>query len=66
MINSGLGFQLASTNVIVPTSSYIRCYVLFGVLVSIWLSLVVYDKFRVGWPKAATNGRANGALTRYK
>jgi uncharacterized membrane protein (DUF485 family) len=57
MINSGLGFQLAETNITVPTRSYIRSYVLLGVLVSIWFSLVVYDEFRVHRPRAVTNGR---------
>ncbi|ELR05824.1 hypothetical protein GMDG_01901 [Pseudogymnoascus destructans 20631-21] len=32
MINSGLGFQLAQTNVIVSTGAYIRNYVLLGFL----------------------------------
>lgn len=60
MINSGLGFQLASTNVIVPTGSYVRSYVLLGVLVSVWLSLVVYDGLRVRRPKTVPDARTNG------
>lgn len=47
MINSGLGFQLAKTNVIVSAGWYIWSYVLLGVVVSIWSSLVVYDEFRM-------------------
>lgn len=47
MINSGLGFQLAArTGIVVPTSSYVRSYVILGVLVSIWLSVVVLDKLK--------------------
>lgn len=47
MINSGLGFQLAeTTGIIVPTSSYVRSYVLLGALVCIWLSLVGFGEFR--------------------
>lgn len=47
MINSGLGFQLATrTGIVVPTGSYVRSYVLLGVLVFIWFSVVVFDKLR--------------------
>jgi hypothetical protein len=46
MINTGLGFKLATTNVIVPRSSYVREYVLLALFVSIWISLVVYDDIR--------------------
>lgn len=65
MINSGLGFQLAETNLIVPTSSYIRNFILIGVFVSIWLSLVVYDEFRVHRLRAVTD-REKGALEEMK
>jgi len=51
MINSGLGFQLASHNIIVPTHSYVRSYVLLGVLVSVWLGLVVYDDLNKPTPQ---------------
>jgi hypothetical protein len=47
----------ATTGIIVPTSSYIRSYVLLGVLVSIWLSVVVFDKLRASRQKASTDGR---------
>jgi uncharacterized membrane protein len=61
MINSGLGFQLAeTTGIIVPTSSYIRSYVLLGVLVSIWLSLVGFDKLKVPWKASSTDDREKG------
>jgi len=46
MINSGLGFQLAKTNVVIPKSSYVRSYVLLGVFVSLWFGLVVFDAVR--------------------
>ena len=35
MINSGLGFLLAKKDVIVPTSAYVKDYVILGILVSI-------------------------------
>jgi hypothetical protein len=63
MINSGLGFQLASTTgYIVPTSSYVRNCVLIGVLTSIWASLVVYDTYRERRRKAVTDGGEKGTL----
>jgi hypothetical protein len=64
MINSGLGFQLAeTTGILVPTSSYVRSYVLLGVLVSVWLSLVVFDQLRVHCrsPATSTEEREKGA-----
>ena len=62
MINSGLGFQLAgTTGIIVPTSSYVRSYVLLGVLVSFWFSLVVFDSYRARQKKASGNKREEGA-----
>lgn len=64
MINSGLGFQLAKTNVIVTTTWYIWSYVLLGVFVSIWCSLVVYDKFRIHQPKSVADGRERGQVER--
>jgi len=66
MINSGLGFQLAKTNVIIHTSSYVRSYVLLGVLVSIWFSFVVYDEFRLHRSKAVPDGGEKGALDEAK
>jgi hypothetical protein len=57
MINSGLGFQLAATNVIVPQSSYVRSYVILGILVSIWLGFVIYDGFKSRQPRTVTPGR---------
>jgi len=46
MINSGLGFQLAKMNVVIPKSSYVRSYVLLGIFVSLWFGLVVFDAVR--------------------
>jgi hypothetical protein len=57
MINSGLGFQLAKTNVIVSTSWYIWSYVLLGVFMFVWCSLVVYDEFRKHRLRAVANRR---------
>jgi len=62
MINSGLGFQLAETNTIVTTGSYVRSYVLLGFFVSVWVSLVVYDEFRVRRPTSVTDGRGKGEV----
>ncbi|RDL30788.1 uncharacterized protein BP5553_10133 [Venustampulla echinocandica] len=47
MINSGLGFQLAKTNAVVPARWYIWSYVLLGVFVFIWCGLVLYDGFKI-------------------
>jgi len=62
MINNGLGFQLAENDIEVPTSSYIRNFVLLGVLLFIWLGLIVYDMFRSHQPRAITDGGEKGAL----
>jgi hypothetical protein len=62
MINSGLGFQLAKTNVIVSTRWYIWSYVLLGVFVSLWCSLVLYDELKMHQPMAVTEGRAQGRI----
>ncbi|OBT54678.1 hypothetical protein VE04_05686 [Pseudogymnoascus sp. 24MN13] len=64
MINSGLGFQLAQTNVIVSTGSYIRNYVLLGFFVSIWLSLVLYDEFKMHQSRFVTSGIRRGCSKR--
>jgi len=66
MINSGLGFQLATTSVIVPNRSYILDYVFLGFFVSIWFSLIVYDEFRARRPKAGTDGGENVTLDETK
>jgi uncharacterized membrane protein (DUF485 family) len=62
MINSGLGFQLAgTTGIIVSTGSYVRSYVLLGVFVSIWFSLVVFNDLRARRQKVSTDEREKGA-----
>jgi len=43
IINNGLGFQLAEQDIDVPTSSYIRNFVIAGCLAFIWVGLVAYD-----------------------
>ena len=43
-VNNGLGFQLASRNTLIPKSSYVRNFVVFGSLVLIWVALVVFDE----------------------
>lgn len=62
MINSGLGFQLARDHggVIISAHSYIRSYVLLGVLVAIWFSLVVWDDFAARRSKRVTDGGEKG------
>jgi len=62
MINTGLGFQLASHDIIVHTRTYVREYVLLGFFVSVWFSLVVYDEFRARRPNAVTDEGKRGAL----
>lgn len=49
MINTGVGFQLAQENVIIHTSSYVRSYVILGILTTVWVILVLYDERR--WRK---------------
>ncbi|GFP59091.1 hypothetical protein TASIC1_0012009400 [Trichoderma asperellum] len=49
MINTGVGFQLAQKNVIIHASSYVRSYVILGILTTIWVSLILYDERR--WRK---------------
>lgn len=66
MINTGLGFQLASSNIVVPTSSYIRSYVLLGVLVTIWSSLVLFDQFKSPRRSVATDGGEKGSFDETK
>lgn len=62
MINSGLGFQLAQhSGIIVSAGSYIRSYVILGVLVTAWFSLVVFDQLRVHRQKPSTDEREKGA-----
>lgn len=61
MINSGLGFQLAERNTIVPNRSYIRNYVLLGVLVSVWISVIILDKFIWQRPTRVVDGGEAGA-----
>ncbi|KAM0255538.1 hypothetical protein ACHAQJ_005685 [Trichoderma viride] len=61
MINTGLGFQLAQKNVIIHRSSYVRSYVILGILVSIWVAFVIYDEFRLRKSAAVTDGGEKGS-----
>jgi hypothetical protein len=56
IINNGLGFQLASYDINIPKTSYIRNFVLAGALALIWFALVIYD-----WvsPQTATKDTRN-------
>jgi len=45
IVNNGLGFQLASDDIEVPKSSYIRNFIIAGILVFIWLGFIIYDEF---------------------
>lgn len=56
MINTGLGFQLAKKNVIIHTHTYVREYVLLGILVTAWVFFVLYDEFRVRRSAAVPDG----------
>lgn len=62
MINSGLGFQLARDHdgIIIPARSFIRSYVLLGVLVLIWVSLVIWDHFAATRSRRITDGGEKG------
>ncbi|UKZ78482.1 hypothetical protein TrVFT333_006222 [Trichoderma virens FT-333] len=61
MINSGLGFQLAKKNVIIHTHSYVRSYVILGILVTIWVSLVIYDELKLRKSAAVADGGEKAA-----
>lgn len=61
MINTGVGFQLAQKNVIIHKSSYVRSYVILGILLTIWISLIIYDKFRSRKSAAVPDGGEKGA-----
>lgn len=61
LINTGLGYQLAETNVIIPKGSYTRTYSLMGVFLAIWLSFVLYDNYRQRRSVAAADGGEKGA-----
>jgi hypothetical protein len=43
IINNGLGFQLAKNDINIPNTSYVRNFVLAGILCLIWFALVIYD-----------------------
>jgi len=61
IVNDGLGLRLAEDDVVVPKSSYIRNFVIAGILVLIWASLAVFDLFRT---KRETKvvGKGNGVV----
>ncbi|KAL6855632.1 hypothetical protein J3F83DRAFT_470909 [Trichoderma novae-zelandiae] len=61
MINTGLGFQLAKKNVIIHKSTYVREYVLLGILVTAWVFFVLYDEFRLRRSAAVPDGGEKGA-----
>ena len=48
IINNGLGFQLSENDIEVPKGSYIRNFVIAGILCLIWLGLVIWDEFLGG------------------
>jgi hypothetical protein len=60
VINDGLGFQLASLNVIIHKRSYIRNFVIFAVLGFIWLSVVLYDRFGGHRSRTSPDGEEQG------
>lgn len=62
IINSGLGFQLAKTNVIVSTRWYIWCYVLLGFFMSIWCALVLYDQLKMRQSMTPSERRVQGSV----
>jgi uncharacterized membrane protein (DUF485 family) len=62
IINNGFGFQLAAYDIVIPTRSYIRNYVIAGVLVLIWFGLVLADELRPHKPTAHANEAEKGVL----
>jgi hypothetical protein len=61
IINDGLGFQLAEDDIEVPKGSYIRNFVIAGILCLIWFGLVIWDEFfRGNQPRAAVDGGEKG------
>jgi hypothetical protein len=60
VINNGLGFQLAEQDINVPTGSYIRNFVIFGLLAMVWLGLVAYDQFRARSPRGVADEGEKG------
>jgi hypothetical protein len=66
MINSGLGFKLAKANVVIPKRSYVRSYALLAVLVSIWISFVIFDEFRIHRKRTIPDGGEKGAVDETK
>ncbi|KAF2423523.1 hypothetical protein EJ08DRAFT_672558 [Tothia fuscella] len=62
VINNGLGFQLAENDIHVPIGSYIRNFVIFGLLAIVWVGLVAYDEFRARNPRNAVDGEKGEVL----
>ena len=62
IINNGLGFQFAQTDIIVSTSSFVRNFVIAGVLVFIWVGLVVYDTLGTRASRTASNNPEDDTL----
>jgi hypothetical protein len=63
IINTGLGFQLARTNVIVSAKWYIWSYILLGFFMSTWCILVLHDQFKLRRPKPPGERRVQGLIT---
>ncbi|KAL7908246.1 hypothetical protein GGI35DRAFT_486370 [Trichoderma velutinum] len=61
IINSGLGFQLAKKNVIIHSHSYVRNYVIAGILLPIWIGLIIWDELRSRKSRAVADGGEKGA-----
>ncbi|RFU76425.1 integral membrane [Trichoderma arundinaceum] len=66
MINTGLGFQLAKKNVIIHKSSYVRSYVLLGILVFVWISFVIYDELNLRKSAAAVTDEGEKGATKHE
>jgi uncharacterized membrane protein (DUF485 family) len=60
IINNGLGLQFAQMDIVVPTSSFIRNFVLAGILALIWLGLVAYDTFAPRPAATTTTNKSDG------
>jgi len=67
MINSGLGLQLAKWNgVVIHRHTYLRNFIVLGLLVAIWWGVVFFDAIR-GWRnKRVTDGGEKGIVDQKK
>src|ERR1700753_1009260 len=66
IINNGLGLQFASNDIYVPNRSYIRNFVLAGILVFIWLAPVIYESLPCVRARTSSKGRTEDGTLNHK